>query len=134
MGMLDKFKFWKKGDEFSDLDLDSDLGLGKESSVGAMDFSDNKVPSSMPEQPPAYDSEFSQPEPIRPDRGMDPFAQPKAPVNNQMGQNQTPPFAQGNDMIKKDLEIISVKLDALKSSIETLTHKVSSLEQKDKRW
>ena len=36
--------------------------------------------------------------------------------------------------ISKDLEIISAKLDAIKSSIETLNHRVSAIERNEKRW
>ncbi len=143
--MLDKLKFWKKDDEFSDLDLDKDLGLGKDRELG-LDFPGQENQSARPKA-------FEEPlggEP-KPERSFDPSAQTEQPQPQQYFQQQqqqprysqqpqsqpqqSPQYAQQN--VGKELEIISAKIDALRASMEAINHRLNSIEKsvtKETRW
>tara|TARA_Y100000031_G_C8195973_1_gene373749 strand:- start:254 stop:616 length:363 start_codon:yes stop_codon:yes gene_type:complete len=120
MSMLDKLKFWKKGDEFSDLELDRELGLESDSNVGLDLPTTDEMPQASPRGMP--------PKAFQEERGsnINPFEAPKETQPIQQVQPQ--------GSVQKDLEIISAKLDAIRSTLEAMNHRLNSLEQKEKRW
>ena len=112
--MFDKLKFWKKKDNFDDL---SSIKIDTEPMMGHSQFGQS---------------------------AQDPYA----PQGNAFGQ-QTNTFGQqnsnfavqqvpgstnsargaGGGRIEKDLEIISAKLDALKSSLESINPRLTNIER-----
>ncbi len=141
MGMLDKLKFWKKDDEFGDLDLDKDLGmdsnlgLGVDSNTGIESgLGLDKPPShNIPKIPESFEESIGQEK----QDNFNPYESPKRPDPMQQPMQQQQPVSSNihnQDLLRKDLEIISAKLDVLKSSLDTINHRLSSLEQKEKRW
>lgn len=115
--MFDKFKFWKKDDDFSDLDL----GLGDDNQTGL------DLPSSKPLSPPERPS-FDKLEPS----GISEMQAP--PMSRAMPMMQQGNSNNNNDLMQKELEIISAKLDTIRASIEALNHRMASIEQKERKW
>lgn len=126
MGFLDKLPFFKKKDDFGDLNLgDKTPGLGPD--FGAPDLSMNsqdpfvsKDAPSSPDPlgltPPSAQPSFQQQPPQ--------FQQPAQP---QFQQQQ--PAQQQFSATDKDLEIISSKLDALRAGIESINQRLANIEQ-----
>ena len=117
MGFLDKVMFWKKHDDFSDLGIDK--GFGKENLAFGDDLGMGN--QGYPQQQQPYPS---QPFPQQPSFSPPSFSQQSFPP-------QQPYQYQGygqQDMASKNLEIISSKLDALRTSIESLNQRLANLE------
>ncbi len=123
MGILGKFAFWKKKDDFGDLGKDLDLGK---------DFGMDQGPSPdlgmglepLPQQP--YQKYPS----MQPQPGFSAQSFPaQQPYQNSYP--SSPSFAgSSNDsyIASKNLEIISSKLDALKASMDSLNQRVANIE------
>ena len=116
--MFDKLKFWKKNDDFGDLDIDKELGLDQENTLG-LEAEKQEDTFQRPRMPKAFEEEKN--------TMNTPFEAPRV---------QPQPIQQpvADNSIQKDMEIISAKLDALRSTMEAINHRLNSLEQKDKRW
>jgi len=149
---MDKLMFWKKNDEFGDLGTDfgksdslgmgNDLGLGNEpGSQNNMGFSKDdfggsqELPgtASLPQinnntPPPTFGA--------RQRPGM-PALEP-VENNNYANTNYS---AQQNNNIGKEIEIISVKLDNIRNTLEILNQRITRIEriaeseqQGERRW
>jgi hypothetical protein len=144
--VFDKLKFWKKNDDFADLDLgfkEDNLGLnipsekGDMSSKSGSDFSmgsDNFQSQDMFSAPsnPQF-SKQQQPQYM----GQNQFSQKQQYQQPQPEYTVVPPSSNQTDqIIKKDLEIINIKLDSLKSSMDALGQRLSSIERSlnERRW
>lgn len=127
--MFEKLMFWKKKDDFSE--LDKDFGLGNEMSLGPdlnstqpasfgqdnfgleAGHADNIQPFNAPmARPQTY--------PQQPMVQQQPFQMQQAP--------QYPPTQQ-DSIVGKNIEIISYKLDAIKSSIDSINQRIANLEK-----
>ncbi len=188
MSLLDKAKFWKKGDDgLGDMSDVGDFGLdnndspagGSDSSLGATDLS-SSMPDSfshpeggpLSEQPSAFNSSLDEgafppmnhteevkptaasqamgaqlglsgpqtqpPSGLPPTRGpgMGQPAQPQPPqpfVPQQPNQSFAPPQANQNVQtpveLTKDIEIIHAKLDAIKSSLDSINQRLVTIER-----
>ena len=149
MGFMDKVMFWKKNDDFEDLGgspFDAPPGGSSMGHPGGMPpslnhdslasgpdslgFSDSGLP------PPSNDNFIGAPS-LAPAFNQ-PSQMPRLePVQPKPVQNQT------NDSVSKDLEIISAKLDSIRSAIDSLNVRVVSIESamrndyerhKEARW
>jgi len=128
MGILDKIMFWKKKDEFEDIDLGGKdkLAFGDEfgaqpgaapgAAPGAGALGSEMGPGMGQGQQPAP------PGPSIPSITQPTYAPPPAPA---------PPPSYPSpqaDLESKNLEVISSKLDALRVSIESLNQRLANLE------
>ncbi len=119
MGVLDTLKFWDSGE---DLEVDSELppledetGLDQEESFG--------------ERP------AGEREPANQDYGMedyDPFedeaTRPQQPQISKVQQGQNVQQGSTGD-VQKDLELISSKLDAIKSELDSMDQRIRKIEK-----
>ena len=107
MGIFDKVAFWKKKED--------DFGLS------ALDKS-LRVPTGLPPSP---DANLG--------LGQQPFSQSQTGLPPQYEFNQQPQmqsFQQDQSYtLQKEVEIISIKLDAIKAAIETISQRLASLER-----
>lgn len=112
MGVFDKLNFWKKKDDLGMAELDKSLSMptgipssGSESNLGLGGL--NSQPYSSPQQsypsqmPPQYDYNQS-------------------PQSFQQDQAYT---------LQKEVEVISIKLDAIKAAIENISQRLANLER-----
>jgi hypothetical protein len=130
MAVLDKLKFWKKKDAFPSLDLGA--GLGKDvggfskdttsglGGTGELGFK----PTDISLRGPGADTVFEEPK-LTPS--------PMTPGYGGFQQQAKP------DMMAKDIEIISSKLDAIRATLETVNQRLTNLEnylndQKRRGW
>ena len=121
--MFDSLKFWKKNDDMADLsDIKLDMGseMSAQPDMGA--GQPPQDPFSQQQQTPGFNQQQPQPEfgSQPPQQNFD--VQPVQGTTNFAG------GAGGGDM-QKDLEIISAKLDALKSSLESINQRLSNIER-----
>ncbi len=127
MGLLDKIMFWKEDEDLPSeappLGLEKDnLGLG----LDQQQTGTGPTPSVPPEQefekpgvstPPQFQQQQFQQQP----RQQQQFQQqPRQQQPQQYPQQQTS---------SKDLELISAKLDALKSSLDSMNQRLANLER-----
>lgn len=134
MGFMDKVMFWKKNDDFGDSGgspFDAPLGGSSMGPPGAMPPSINNDPfaagpsnlgfsdSGLP--PPSNDNFLTAPS--------------LAPAPDQLSQmprlepvQPRPVHESANDNLSKDLEIISAKLDSIRSAIDSLNIRVGNIE------
>ncbi len=120
MSLLDKVKFWKKGEpSFGDINMsapigglqeDRTAGLGGTSDLGGFDQGQE-----FPESPPSPEG-FGLPPPGLSYRPIPPAA-------------RHPAAAMPTDTLQKDIEIISSKLDALRATLEAINQRLSSIER-----
>lgn len=143
MGILDKIMFWKKSDDLSDLGLglesdlskSPDLGLGRDM-TGLGDVgtgrnmgepaAQNKMPGfGMDEHTFGADRPLSSASnaPQTPEIPQPAAMPPPAPAPPQRGSYDH------DYIISKELEIISTKLDALRVSIDSVSHRLAALEK-----
>ena len=142
MAFMDKLMFWKKKDDFGkDLEMGLDKGLaahdagmggqggppgaamgGHDLGLGGQDMgmSGHDPGLGAPPQQPSY----GQPPPMgQPPQQMAPqqFQQPAPPM---MPQQQG-----GQEVVGKDFEIVSSKLDGLRASLESINQRLANLER-----
>ena len=109
--------FWKKKE---DDDLSS-LGLGPEAGLGGKDDLGLGLDGSPTEK--AY--------PHAPETPEVPSAYPSSNLGPSMPQSAGPPIR--NDILSKDIEIISSKLDAIRAGIESINQRLANLEAHTRR-
>jgi hypothetical protein len=131
MGVFDLFK--KKEDPLleGNFDLNAGLGLGEHNDVG-----DQGLSQSEPEQHQGMSSNASM-NPSTVNLSTMGFSSMNNMQSQQYAQAQSPGF-------EKDLQIISLKLDAIKSEIDSINQRVKNIEniaekeqqstQQQKRW
>ncbi|MBS3176216.1 hypothetical protein J4457_03195 [Candidatus Woesearchaeota archaeon] len=130
MAFMDKLMFWKKRDEFGDLgkefgapELGLEGGFGKEG-FGGEELPGFGEPSPSPSQPQAFGA---MPPARVPMRAMEQVGQPMQAFPEQPS-------------ISKDIEIISVKLDSIRNTLEILNQRIARLEKiaegetEQRRW
>jgi hypothetical protein len=108
MGVFDKLTFWKKKeDDFGLSELDKSL----------------KIPTGLPASPDANlgfgQQPFSQQQTGLPPSQYD-YNQPQQMQSFQQDQSYA---------LQKEIEVISIKLDAIKAAIETISQRLASLER-----
>ncbi len=143
MGVMDKLKFWKKDDfsEFGDFGHDSmnppdPLGANPNEPLALNDPLSQHDPLGAPD--PLGGDPLSQPDPLPPrvnplasgnssfeQVSQSPTHDPFAP--QQTAQSNTP---SGDQMMGKDIEIISAKIETVRVSVENLGHKIDNLNQR----
>ncbi|PIN69498.1 hypothetical protein COV93_05210 [Candidatus Woesearchaeota archaeon CG11_big_fil_rev_8_21_14_0_20_43_8] len=124
--MFDKLKFWKKKDDFAGLsDININTGMGQTDPYGGHQQSFGHDPYGQPRHDPysqQQGNQFGQPH-------SDPFGsnQQNFDVHPVQGSTNFAGGAGGGNM-EKDLEIISAKLDALKSALESINQRLAHIE------
>ena len=109
MGILEKIKFWKREEHREDLPGTPMPG---------------QVPQDLYGQKPPESSPFEAPKsPF--ETGSSPFEQPKSFEESLSVGPTTPPPTSGS----KDLEMINLKLDAIKNTLESINLRLQRLEQ-----
>ena len=124
MGILDKVMFWKKKDEFADVGLGDKENLAFGDELGAGQPGAN--PPGMGAAPglgadPGIDQDLGQQTPQS-------FQQPQPSAPSFSPPQQAPAYSPQQDLETKSLEVISSKLDALRSSIDSLSQRMANLE------
>ncbi|MFC1768879.1 hypothetical protein ACFLZX_03885 [Nanoarchaeota archaeon] len=126
MSLLDKLKFWKK-EPTLDLGPEPDLGMGKGldekspfdttpgADLGAPPGSDLSTPPGhgLPptgQTPPSFDESSSM------------SHQPFSP------QQSTPPSREKPEIMEKSIEVVSIKIDALKATLDAVNQRLENLE------
>ena len=118
-------QFWKKGDDFSDLDLGNDDfsmgGIEKGTDAGLPPMGDVRTglsqDTSMDEQPKLNPSNYAIP----------PAQSANAPPQQAYQQMYSAPqVSSGNN---RDFELLSSKLDAMKASLENINQRLANLER-----
>jgi hypothetical protein len=162
MGLLDKVKFWKKGDDFGNFNLD-DFSLDKSGSgsspVSAAPHTDpgfggdfpsldepmpgmqHEAAGKMEMEPSARSQQMGEQLGLaRPQQSFSPSpqfgsAQPQFQQPQQQQQYRPQPaaqdFRQGSDIaeVAKELEIIHAKIDAIRSSLDSINQRLATLER-----
>ena len=136
MGVLSKLMFWKREEPFPepkelgagpDLGLpgEEDLGLPKADEMPGMPSGEGGLGLPKPEAPSGR-PDFDAP------RLEEAGAEPTPPAYGQPGPGPSPaapaPPA-GRPLSNKDLEIISLKLDSLKTTLEAINERIARLEK-----
>jgi len=113
MGILNKILFWRHDDEMDfDALADSQLKTGIKDDPLGLDQPDFEERSPYPN-----------PEPSRPIMARG------SPYKQTAFQQQPGTFAQPNDNIQRDLELISSKLDTIKAMLTSLDQRTANLER-----
>jgi len=128
MSLLDKVKFWKKDKpSFGDIKMDAPLGNFNQSMTPSVDTQDKAFGSmdpignfDSPQQNGFPEDNFSLPPPGLSHQPMHPRAL-SPPMQSSPRANQ--------DMLSKDLEIISSKMDALRATLEAINQRLSNIER-----
>jgi hypothetical protein len=156
MGILDKVMFWKQKDSFEgsgNLGLDhasgdpgmshgtdpgvghDDLGLqGSNTGMQHDSFGDNPQAFNQPQEPMQHQQQSPQSSPQSfqqsPQQGFHHYEKPT------LVQPQEGGFGSQNYSTKKEFEVISAKLDALKAGIDAMNQRLATLEReiRHKRW
>jgi hypothetical protein len=127
--MLEKLKFWKKKEDFSDLGLDKDISMGgdfgmpkpPEDNLGLPPSTTNfNQPQSTPNYQPSTPIGFNQQPTYQPPQHS--YQQPTL-----MGQSQTQ--VQNDSVMGKNIEIVSYKLDALKAALDSINQRLANIER-----
>lgn len=134
MGVFDKLKFWKKEEPFPPLDLGKGGGLGMGAGLGG-EFGgmDQTAGLGGTESlgPFPSGSETTEPSITITGKGFESGTGLRAsPLEEREGYarpRMTPAPVQ--DMVSKDIEIVSAKLDSIRAGIESLSMRMSTLEQ-----
>ncbi len=130
MGMLDKLKFWKKKDAFPSLKLDipqaagagsgmggfgqdATAGLGGTGALGGMKETEISLRG--------FGAETIEEQPAR----LTPAPLGGSSYGGGFGQPQQAPRA---DIMAKDIEIISSKLDTLRATIDSINQRLANIE------
>ncbi|MBI2547863.1 hypothetical protein HYW21_00790 [Candidatus Woesearchaeota archaeon] len=132
MGILDKVAFWKKKDEFADLGLPSD----------GQNFTDNlALPEQQPDPTSTFDTLPQQPSfpqeagsfsssRIRPAVRPEDYALATPPLSESRSYAQPEPQNQhAVEMIGKNIEILSSKMDALRAELSIMNQRLANLER-----
>ncbi len=136
MGIMNKLKFWKKDEmDFGDLDKGMDFGSSQDMGIGqdrlnmaasqpGMESGDLGLQTQQQNPPTQTNEEIDYSEgfsmPKRSFARQEP-AQPSPAPTKQFPQEQ-------NTISEKNFEILSNKLDAIKSSLESINHRLNLLE------
>lgn len=135
MGIMNKLKFWKKDEmDFGDLDNSMDFGSSQDMGIG-------KDRLNMNASKPGMDSgdlglQTQQQMPTQNQEEIDyseGFSMPKRSIARQEPTQPQPSPTQQfpkeqNTISEKNFEILSNKLDAIKSSLESINHRLNLLE------
>jgi len=141
MGIMDKLMFWKKKDDFADLKLPD---VPKDQPVGQHDFGAGQgapgasAPGTSPGDTtpglggtPSLGERTSAPDyPTNVEMTQPGYKEPEfdAPPPRH-GMAPAPAQSASGDMLSKDIEVLSSKMDALKASIETINQRLANMEQ-----
>jgi len=154
MGIFDKLKFWKK-DNLPDLNMPGggmDAGLQPGMAPGTDNIGMGSHDLGLPGETPGQN-------PMAPP-GMPPMGQPGQPMGQPMGQQLPPQMAppgftpnqqqpapiapaqptHGEQMVAKDIEVLSYKLDTLKAALDMINQRLANIEKlasgetERKRW
>lgn len=134
MGMFEKLKFWKKEEPFPPLDLGKGGGLGMGTGLGG-EFGgmDQTAGLGGTETLGSYPtgSETTEPSITITGKGFESGTLRSSPLEEREGYARPRPLtlAPAQDMVAKDIEIVSAKLDAIRAGIESLSMRMSTLEQ-----
>ena len=133
------WKFWKKEDSYGDFKLPSDLGLPRESSgldlTGNFEAGSANSAFSVPTAPalPPLSQSMNDVHPM----GSSSFSPQFAPSSNAFtapsaysGHDEEAPRQAPSGHSGKDLEVVSAKLDAIKSQLDMLNLRLSTMEQR----
>ncbi len=119
MGVMDRLKFWKKDDSFgAPLNKDAFADLGKDSLQENFEIggdADQGPFGRQPEQHP-LDDPVSASQILR--RGT---VQEQPQMSGGYGSRQ--------DLISKDIEVVSAKLDALRSTLDSMNQRIANIER-----
>jgi hypothetical protein len=125
MAMLDKLKFWKKKDtlDFTDPFAGHDTSLGG-GNLGSdpMGLPQSTIPGLQQEQP---DQEY-------PSFGMKPPSHENASASFSSPQSSPTYATESTPMgpdVRKDIELLSAKMDTIKVMLEHLNHRLDNLER-----
>jgi len=128
MGFLDKLAFWKRketlppGLQPASIPGGADLGLPGEAQLGLPPMGGPAAPGQMPDMPPAMPG--AMPSAMEPEPASPAFAVPKLePVQEQPRPMGTP--AMGS----KEIELVSLKLDQLKTTLDVINQRIANLEK-----
>jgi len=143
MSFFEKMRFWKKKeDDFSNVGLNlnkdfsaPDFGLGKSDDItSGYDPSLNSAPSGF--QQPGSQQQFQSPPQYSPPNqfGQQNFSAPQSTFAPQPAFSQaSQPYYQQQSSpqytVSKEIEIISIKLDAIRSSLESINQRIAGLER-----
>jgi len=152
MGLLDKVKFWKKKDEFGELPDFGGMGSGMPKSpddnFGNIGLGDQGPPG-LGQEMPAIDN-TGLPELGKPPAGTPPQPQASFGAQPSFGTQMPPPdvtarpFAAAppsmppvhvdehppaDTKLTRDVEIVSYKLDTLKSAIDSINQRLANIER-----
>lgn len=137
MGFMDKLMFWKKKKD------DSDLFSGD--AFGQDPFGKDPFAQHLPNDPlgqQGYQTQQGQQHPFGfgSNPGVSQFGegynQPQSQFQNQQDFYSTGSSHHMSDYGAKDLELISVKLDSIRTTLESINQRLSNLERQfyDKEW
>jgi len=142
MGIFDKLKFWKHDeglkfdDKFDPLTQpgpyggkDFDYGLGKDMTPGLAGTSDLGAPAGYQGQPTGMGT-AGEMEHIGDDYGMKPVSlgQQRNYDQDRRGDRGHDQTQQGFQIDRRDLEVVSVKLDSIRSTLESINTRLSAME------
>ena len=121
MGFLDKIKFWKKEDDFGDFDNKIDQHMEKSDDLfKGDDLGLDQKPPGLGEKSP-----FDQPTETHPD--LLAGTPPEQPAAFQAQQQMQAPS--GTDTGKRDLELLSSKLDTIKAILNSMDQRIANIER-----
>lgn len=125
MGIFDKVAFWKKKDDFGD--LDKDLGLDKD--FGGDSFGTSRGSHGGGHGTNIGDDSFGASSSYghAPSSG---FEQPQ--VANPFGQQnvaQQQPSMDHDVIVEKNLEVLSSKIDALRATLDSVNQRLANIER-----
>ena len=129
MSFIDKLKFWKK-DEFDfDKDFGKDMGMQGMGNMPDLGMPHPQEITQPPQEMPQHPQQFAQPESVQ---------QFKAePHMKYMDEAQSRPESKP-DYGKSEMEVISVKIDNLRTLMEVLNQRLQriedSIEKMKKSW
>ena len=121
MGFLDKIKFWKEEDDFGDFDNKIDQHMEKSDDLfKGDDLGLDQKPPGLGEKSP-----FDQPTETQPD--LLAGTPPEQPAAFQAQQQMQAPS--GTDTGKRDLELLSSKLDTIKAILNSMDQRIANIER-----
>lgn len=133
MSFLDKLKFWKREDPFHVDDMSytppsADLGLGKDSTPGLGGTPDlgtgsGRFRSSGYQAPTGMGSAGEMHGVGEHDYGLKPTS-----LEQEQGFTQTQQRAPGRSIDRRDMEVISAKLDAIRASLDSVNARLNTME------
>lgn len=132
MGILDKVAFWKKKDEFADLGLPSEGQNFADTMALPEQQTDPTSTLDLPQQPsyPQQDASSFSSSRIRPAVRPEDYALATPPLAESRSYPTPEPQNQhAVEMIGKNIEILSSKMDALRAELGIMNQRLANLER-----